>query len=521
MNDHEFLQDYVQNGSQAAFAGLVERHVGLVYSAARRLVRDTHLAEDITQEVFMLLARKARRMGSDTVLSAWLYRTARHVASETARREGRRRHREQLAVETMSQSAPDAAWQQIEPLLDEAMANLSAADHDAVVLRYFESRSLREVGAALGSSEDAAQKRVARALERLRMNLTRLGVTVSVTALAAAVTSGAVQPAPGGLAVSAASVSLAAATGKSSIVSFLKVMTATNIKYISTAVVIAALSISVLLLRNQNASLRRELANLRTATTEAAHPGATNSSTALPMLSSDELRRLRKEHLELLSLRGRVTQLANELRQRNAPGTQANLNPDTTLGEKEADSILFTAALTNRVASGNTLMVGGWSQEGMRAYLLATPVIKQGDGTSGGRQITVQSQVVGAPESFWDEIGWGAFKSDTHRSALACLLTPEQLGSLIQALKETKDAGMPNPSPPSTCRDGERIQIAWAIREDNESQSGLLMRIDLYPRIAPDGLSVDLELLPSSVSSDNAIHRSLRQAAAPTSSSPP
>ena len=71
----------------------------------------------------------------------------------------------------MSQSTPDAAWQQIEPLLDEAMANLSTADHDAVVLRYFESRSLREVGAALGSSEDAAQKRVARALERLRMNL--------------------------------------------------------------------------------------------------------------------------------------------------------------------------------------------------------------------------------------------------------------------------------------------------------------------------------------------------------------
>ena len=85
-----------------------------------------------------------------------IYRAARHVASETARREGRRRHREQLAVETMSQSAPDAAWQQIEPLLDEAMANLNAADHDAVVLRYFESRSLREVGAALASSEDAA-----------------------------------------------------------------------------------------------------------------------------------------------------------------------------------------------------------------------------------------------------------------------------------------------------------------------------------------------------------------------------
>jgi hypothetical protein len=297
-------------------------------------------------------------------------------------------------------------------------------------------------------------------------------------------------------------------------------MTTTNIKYISTAVVIAAMSISVLLLRNQNASLRRELAILRTATIEAAHPRATNSSTAQATLSSDELRRLRKEHLELLSLRGRFTQLANELRQRNAAGTQASADPNPTLGEKEADSILFTAALTNRVASGNTLVIGGWSQEGMRAYLLATPVIKQGDGTPVGRQVTVQSQVVGAPESFWDEIGWGAFKSDTRRSMLACMLTPEQLGSLIQALKEAKDAGMTNPSP-VTGPDGERMQVAWAIPEHDESQSGLLMHIDLYPRIAPDGLSVDLELVPSSESSTTPIHGSLRQTGAPTSSPPP
>ncbi len=521
MNDRELLQDYVQNGSQAAFAGLVERHAGLVYSAARRLVRDTHLAEDVTQEVFMLLARKARRMGSDTILSGWLYRAARHVASETARREGRRRHREQLAVETMSQSTPDEAWRQIEPLLDEAMANLSTADHDAVVLRYFENRSLREVGATLGSSEDAAQKRIARALERLRMNLARRGVTVSATALAAAVTSGAVQSAPAGLAVSAASLSLAAATSTSSIVNLLKVMTTTNIKFISTAVVIAALSISVLVLRNQNAALRHELAILRTATAEASHPPATNSGGAQAKLSSDELRRLRKEHLELLSLRGRFTQLANELRQRNAAGTQADGNPNPSLGEKEADSILFTAALTNRVASGNTLVVGGWPQKEMRVYLLATPMIKQGDGTPGGRQITVQSQLVGAPESFWDEIGWGAFKSDTRRSTLACILTPEQLGSLSQAINETKDAGMAGASPPVTGSDGERMQLSWGIPEVNESQSGLLMGIDLYPRISPDGLSVDLELLPSSESSAVPIHSSLKQTAAPTSSPHP
>ena len=139
-------------------------------------------------------------------------------------------------------------------------------------------------------------------------------------------------------------------------------MATTNIKFISAAVVIAALSISLFVLGHQNASLRRELAILRTDTTEASHPAATNSGAAQATLSRDELRRLRKEHLELLSLRGRFTQLANELRLRNAAGTQASGKPNPTLEEKEADSILFTAALTNRVASGNTLVVGGWSQ---------------------------------------------------------------------------------------------------------------------------------------------------------------
>ena len=140
----------------------------------------------------------------------------------------------------------------------------------------------------------------------------------------------------------------------------------------------------------------------------------------------------------MLSLRGRVTQLANELRQRNAAGTQADVNPNPSLGEKEADSILFTAALTNRVANGNTLVVGGWPQKEMRAYLLATPVIKQGDGTPGGRQITVQSQVVGAPESFWDEIGWGAFKSDTRRSTLARVLLPTSLARCSRRSRKPK-----------------------------------------------------------------------------------
>jgi RNA polymerase sigma factor (sigma-70 family) len=512
MNDHELLQDYLHNGSQGAFAQLVERHVDLVYSTAHRLVRDRHLAEDVTQQVFILLARKAGRLGSDTILSAWLYRAARHVASETVRRESRRRRREQLAVEAMNQSEPNDAWRQIERVLDEAMADLGAADHDAVVLRYFEDLSLKEVGAALGSSEDAAQKRVARALERLRTSLARRGLTVSGTVLAAAVTSGAVQSAPAGLAPAVASASLAAGAGSSFSSSFFQVMATSNLKVIAIGAVVVALSVSVALLLNQNASLHRELAVVRASALEAARSLATNSAASGPKLSSEELRRLRLEHLEVLSLRGRVTQLGNELRQRRGAGAQGNASPDAALEEQEADSILLSASLTNRVTSGHTLVAGGWSKDGMRAYLLATPVIQQSEPTPDGRQIIFQSQIVGAPESFWDQIGWGSYKSDTRRSTLAGVLTPDQLDSLLQAIKETADAGTSNASL-ITNRDEMPLELGWQLRPE-----GPLMGISGYARITPDGQAVDLELRPLPAPPN--IDSSLRPVAGPASSQP-
>lgn len=243
MNDRELLREYAAARSQAAFGELVRRHINLVYSAARRQVRDPHLAEDITQQVFTLLARKAGGLGGNTVLSAWLYRATRHVASQTLRAERRRQRREQVAAEVMNLSTPDTLWQQIEPLLDEAMAALAQADHDAIVLRYFEDKSLKEVGAVMGTSEDAAQKRVARALEKLRGGLQRCGLVITATALAAAVTTGAVQAAPPGLAASVSSASLlgaSAATTGGLVANLIKLMAATKIKLaIATAVVVA------------------------------------------------------------------------------------------------------------------------------------------------------------------------------------------------------------------------------------------------------------------------------------------
>ncbi len=198
-NDAELLAEWSARRSEAAFARLVERYIALVHSAARRQVNDPHLAEEITQAVFILLARKAGSLRR-TVLAGWLCRTAYFAAREALRTERRRQHREQLAATMQTpDTPPDAAWQQLAPVLDEAVAQLRESDRNAVVLRYYEQRSLEDTGTALGIGADAAQKRVARALERLRGIFAKRGVTLTGTAIAGAVSANAVQAAPVGL----------------------------------------------------------------------------------------------------------------------------------------------------------------------------------------------------------------------------------------------------------------------------------------------------------------------------------
>src|SRR5262249_16073295 len=176
--DLELLERYAKEGSEDAFAALVHRHLDLVYSAALRQVHSPQLAEEVAQSVFTDLSRSARRMKPDTVLTAWLYQVTRRTAVDVVRRDSRRQLREQLAVELTDIHAHPSLWSQIEPLLEEAMENLDPVERTAILLRYFEERSLREVGQRLGTSEDAAQKRVSRAVERLREFLSQRGVTV-------------------------------------------------------------------------------------------------------------------------------------------------------------------------------------------------------------------------------------------------------------------------------------------------------------------------------------------------------
>src|SRR5215469_744059 len=153
--DAELLGQFVRNRSETAFAELVERYIGLVYSTAFRNTDNPQQAEDITQAVFIILARKAGSLGPKTVLPGWLYHTARLTAANHQRAELRRVRREQEAFmqSTMNESATDALWRELSPLLEDGMAGLGATDRDAIVLRFFRNRSMAEVGAALGASE--------------------------------------------------------------------------------------------------------------------------------------------------------------------------------------------------------------------------------------------------------------------------------------------------------------------------------------------------------------------------------
>ncbi|MCI0540766.1 MAG: sigma-70 family RNA polymerase sigma factor [Verrucomicrobiales bacterium] len=197
MEDWELIESYAKQHSESAFRKLVERHAGLVFGSALRQVRDAHLAQDVTQAVFILLARKAPNLRKGTILSGWLFQTTSFVASRAVRAEQRRQRREQEAFAMQQLSSTDKAWQRIEPVIDDALDRIGRADRDAVLLRYLEGKTLREVGAALGVTEEAAKKRVNRAMERLRTVLTRSAVSLSTGLIASALSSNANASVPG------------------------------------------------------------------------------------------------------------------------------------------------------------------------------------------------------------------------------------------------------------------------------------------------------------------------------------
>jgi RNA polymerase sigma factor (sigma-70 family) len=171
MDDAQLLQSYVETGSSEAFTALTNKHVNFVYGAALRLVRDRHVAEEVTQAVFIVLARKAATLRHEAVLSSWLLSTTRYAALGQMKINARRKRHERRAAEmakTEWHEDAEKSWPQYEGELDGALASLRETDRKAVLLRFYEHKSFDEIATILGTAEEAARKRVSRAVEKLR-----------------------------------------------------------------------------------------------------------------------------------------------------------------------------------------------------------------------------------------------------------------------------------------------------------------------------------------------------------------
>ncbi len=172
LEDIELLGEYAGRNSEGAFTTLVERYVNLVYSTALRATDNAHAAQEISQAVFIILARKAKSLGAKTILSGWLYQTTRLTAANYLRGEIRRQKREQEAFMQSTLNETDSkAWLRISPILDDAISKLGARDRDAIVLRFFENKSLGEVGGLgreRGCGENAREPRAGKIAKNFR-----------------------------------------------------------------------------------------------------------------------------------------------------------------------------------------------------------------------------------------------------------------------------------------------------------------------------------------------------------------
>ena len=208
VDDMELLRDYARDGSEQAFRRLVERHIDFVYATALRQIGNVQLAQDVTQAVFIVLAEKAAAIPSTTILAGWLFRATRFAASNTRRAEARREHWEQKAAQMEPSSPSEPEFEQVTPLLNEALEDLPELDRAAILLRYFERKTMEEVGHTLGTTENAAKMRLSRAVERLRTAIRQRGIVIPSAILVGILSAQASHAAPAGLAASIATAAI-------------------------------------------------------------------------------------------------------------------------------------------------------------------------------------------------------------------------------------------------------------------------------------------------------------------------
>jgi RNA polymerase sigma factor (sigma-70 family) len=339
-SDAQLLRAYAESGQENGFREIVTRYTDLVYSAALRQVNSPELARDLAQGVFTDLARKARplaeKLAETGSLVGWLYRSTRFAALKHIRDDHRRLTRERQAMEQLiidSETAPD--WEQLRPVLDETMADLNDDDREAVLLRYFKNCNFQTVGRALGVSDAAAQKRVSRALDKLRELLSRRGITTTEATLSIAIAANAVQAAPVGLAATFSSTAVAGTTLAAASLTATKAITMTTLqKTLIGAAIAAAVGTGIYEAREASNAraeaerIRQQQGPLNEQIQQATHErdDATNRVAAL----RQEIGRLTRDNSELLKVRGELGVLQREIASKGLQGSQQFEPPKST-----------------------------------------------------------------------------------------------------------------------------------------------------------------------------------------------
>ena len=353
VDDSALLRQYAENHSDEAFAELVTRHVNLVYSVALRQAGQPQNAEEITQAVFIILAKKAAGLRHEKALSSWLFQGTRFTAINFMRSEIRRQNREQEAqMQTILNESGGEVWPKIAPLLDDAVAALREKERRAIVLRFYEGRSLREVGVALGASEEAAKKRVGRALEKLRESFAKRGVDSTTAAIAETISAHSVQIAPLALAKTISVVAVAkGATASTSTLTLikgvLKIMAWTNTK---TAIVAG---VAVLLAAGTTIVAVKEVGAVRTKTALATMQGSWEGVVAADQARLRLVLRIFRTNDTYRAVIDSVDQGVKDI-----PISQLSARPDSFHAELPALDAIYQAALN----ADGTEMSGTWKQ---------------------------------------------------------------------------------------------------------------------------------------------------------------
>lgn len=440
--DGELLRQYAEENSEHAFTKLVERHVELVYSAALRQVNgDEHLARDVAQSVFTDLARKAAALARRESLTGWLYSGTHFAAAKVVRREQRRHTREQEAhaMQELLQDPPsDASWEQLRPVLDQAMHELKEADRAVILMRYFENHSFADIGQKLGLSEDAARKRTGRTLEKLRELLTKRGISTGA-ALGTVLSAHAVQMAPAGLAATLASTSLAGGTTGTTIAfSALKIMSISKLQAgIIGAIAVACVVVPLVMEHQAQAAIQQKNDAWREWNDQIAKLSAENDRLAERLKATNNLSALGSDQSnELLKLRGEIAPLQERLQEL----TQARNN--------KSASGTMTLADRQKLWQGRLAQLKAWTDENPREkipemkYLVNDQWVSSLGTSTLGKQEDYERAMatvrINAEMSVMEKLqdAWHAYAKANNGE------TPGSIAVLVPYLKEPIDDGI-------------------------------------------------------------------------------